>query len=224
MIDRRRVLSSMAATGMVASLPGAGAQSAPGRPPAHAPPPGPRMNFDQADRVLAELELDALVLGNGVNFRHATGLSPGADAHGPPARLAGRGDAAARPARWPWSWPNSAITTPWLTCTAPRVCRSTSTLQSRWPAEEERVRLTPSRWTCSRTAAKCRWTASRRTVCALPRPRCAWPETGAQPGRGAGAGAWLPLTCSTGRIAVDGPAVAAALAQAAPKAATGRCG
>lgn len=35
---------------------------------------GPRMNFAQADKIMTQLGLDALVLGGGVNLYHATGL------------------------------------------------------------------------------------------------------------------------------------------------------
>src|SRR5262249_54213450 len=39
-----------------------------------APLRGPRMNFEQADKVMSELGLDAIVVGAGVNFYHATGM------------------------------------------------------------------------------------------------------------------------------------------------------
>ena len=76
-MKRRDVLGTIAATGLASTLPGTSAAGA--RPRAsslHPPLTGPRMNFAQADKVMAELGLDALVLGNGTNFQQATGSRP----------------------------------------------------------------------------------------------------------------------------------------------------
>ncbi|MFK7830206.1 MAG: M24 family metallopeptidase [Congregibacter sp.] len=77
-MNRRDALRTFAATGLAASLPtgiAASASAAAGVPPVtlHTPVLGPRMNFEEADRVMAMLGLDALVLGTGTNFQHATG-------------------------------------------------------------------------------------------------------------------------------------------------------
>ena len=76
MLDRRSALGAFA---------GAGAAGFAGAVPANAatlsltpsvPPPiyGPRMNLEQADKVMAELGLDAIVVGQGTNLYQATGL------------------------------------------------------------------------------------------------------------------------------------------------------
>ena len=77
-LNRRNLLGGLAATGAAGFVSSARADSEPPRlrmgvsvPP---PIPGPRMNFEQSDKVLAELGLDALVLGGGKNVYHATGL------------------------------------------------------------------------------------------------------------------------------------------------------
>ena len=77
MINRRTVLGTL-------TVGGAGALLAPSLSPAFPamtmtpslPPPvfGPRMNFEQVDKIMAELQLDAIVVGAGTNLYHATGL------------------------------------------------------------------------------------------------------------------------------------------------------
>lgn len=87
-MNRRDTLRAIAATGIAASLP-AGTASAATPTPAHQPILGPRMNFAEADRVMATLGLDALVLGTGTNFQQATGHRPVISRMGrPPASLA----------------------------------------------------------------------------------------------------------------------------------------
>lgn len=78
MIDRRAALGGL--TTAIAA-PAIAAPAGPVQPTApttayHVPPPlfGPRINFAQADKVMSELGLDAIVLGSGVNFYQATGL------------------------------------------------------------------------------------------------------------------------------------------------------
>ena len=77
-MNRRHVLGGLAATGAagLVSPPTAATEPSRLRMGVSVPPPilGPRMNFEQADRVMAELELDAIVLGGGKNVYHATGL------------------------------------------------------------------------------------------------------------------------------------------------------
>ena len=77
-MNRRSVLGGLAATGAagLVSPASAAAESARLRMGVSVPPPilGPRMNFEQADKVMAELGLDAIVLGRGTNVYHATGL------------------------------------------------------------------------------------------------------------------------------------------------------
>ena len=77
-LNRRNLLGGIAATGAagLVSPVGAAAESARLRMGVSVPPPilGPRMNFEQADRVMSELGLDAIVLGRGKNVYHATGL------------------------------------------------------------------------------------------------------------------------------------------------------
>jgi Xaa-Pro aminopeptidase len=85
MIDRRSALANVTATLGVAGLvrpAGAAPVEAVDLPsPLH----GPRMNFAQADKVMTELGLDALVVGSGVNVYHATGfdLTSTRMGHGP---------------------------------------------------------------------------------------------------------------------------------------------
>ena len=75
MLSRRGVLGSFASLGAAA---GAGAlpqaEEAKARPTLPPPVFGPLMNLEQADKVMAELQLDAIVVGQGVNVYHATGL------------------------------------------------------------------------------------------------------------------------------------------------------
>ncbi len=75
MLNRRSVLGSFASLGAaagVATLPKvAEAKVTPTLPP---PVFGPLINLQQADKVMSELDLDAIVLGQGVNVYHATGL------------------------------------------------------------------------------------------------------------------------------------------------------
>ena len=77
-LNRRNLLGGIAATGAagLVSPASAAAESARLRMGVSVPPPilGPRMNFEQADKVMAELGLDAIVLGGGKNVYHATGL------------------------------------------------------------------------------------------------------------------------------------------------------
>jgi Xaa-Pro aminopeptidase len=76
-MDRRQAMGTIAATGLASTLPGSAAAAA--RPPAthlHPAVVGPRMNFEQADKIMAQLGLDALVLGDGPNFQQATGVRP----------------------------------------------------------------------------------------------------------------------------------------------------
>ena len=78
-VNRRDLLGGLAATGaagFVSSAPAAAVEPSRLRMGVSVPPPvlGPRMNFEQADKVMAELGLDAIVLGGGKNVYHATGL------------------------------------------------------------------------------------------------------------------------------------------------------
>jgi len=76
-MDRRQAIGALVAA---ATLPVMGQKTwAADQAGNHVLPPpilGPRMNFVQADKVMAELGLEALILGQGVNLRHATGLRP----------------------------------------------------------------------------------------------------------------------------------------------------
>ena len=79
-IDRRHLLGGLAATGAAlgtSSLVSPVSAAAPALTlSASVPPPvlGPRMNFEQADKIMAELGLDAIVVGAGTNLYQATGL------------------------------------------------------------------------------------------------------------------------------------------------------
>ncbi len=77
-MNRRHLLGGLAATGAAGYVSSARAAAAPSRlrMGVSVPPPvlGPRMNFEQADKVMAELGLDAIVVGGGKNVYHATGL------------------------------------------------------------------------------------------------------------------------------------------------------
>ena len=79
-MNRRQALGGLAAAGAAGlASPVRAESSAPERRlrmSVSVPPPilGPRMNFEQADKVMAELGLDAIVLGAGKNVYHATGL------------------------------------------------------------------------------------------------------------------------------------------------------
>lgn len=75
-VDRRNVLGGLAATGVAGlTTPTHAAAPAISLTPSVPPPVlGPRMNFAQADKVMAELGLDAIVVGAGTNLYHATGL------------------------------------------------------------------------------------------------------------------------------------------------------
>ena len=84
MINRRHLLGGLAAAGaattaatgaasLVSSAQAAG-PTMPLAPSVPAPVFGPRMNFEQADKIMAELGLDAIVVGGGTNLYHATGL------------------------------------------------------------------------------------------------------------------------------------------------------
>ena len=77
-MTRRHLLGGLAAAGAAGFAAPARAAAAPSRlrMGVSVPPPilGPRMNFEQADRIMTELGLDAIVLGAGKNVYHATGL------------------------------------------------------------------------------------------------------------------------------------------------------
>ncbi len=76
-MNRRHVLGGLAATGAAGLVSeGRAAESARLRMSVSLPPPilGPRMNFEQAGKVMAELGLDAIVVGAGKNVYHASGL------------------------------------------------------------------------------------------------------------------------------------------------------
>ena len=75
-MNRRDALGTIAASGLASSLPLARAAGADSGVDPHPPVIGPRMNFAQADKVMAQLGLDALVLGDGKNFQQATGTIP----------------------------------------------------------------------------------------------------------------------------------------------------
>lgn len=76
-MNRRDALGTIAATGLASTLPGTSSAAArPGGSALHPPVVGPRMNFAQADKIMTQLGLDALVLGDGVNFQQATGSRP----------------------------------------------------------------------------------------------------------------------------------------------------
>ncbi len=70
-MNRRELLGSTIAVGAAASVAGCATStaSAPGAPVSR----GPRIHLNQADKVLATLDIDALVLGNGINFEYVTG-------------------------------------------------------------------------------------------------------------------------------------------------------
>ena len=77
-MNRRHLLGGLAATGAAGFVPPVRA-AAPAPPlplSVSVPPPvlGPRMNFEQADKIMDELGLDAIVVGAGTNVYHATGL------------------------------------------------------------------------------------------------------------------------------------------------------
>ena len=74
-MNRRDALGTMAVAGLASALPPMKSAHAMNSQQ-HPPVTGPRMNFAQADKVMAELGLDALVLGDGVNFQQATGNRP----------------------------------------------------------------------------------------------------------------------------------------------------
>ena len=77
-MTRRHLLGGLAAAGASGFAAPARADASPSRlrMGVSVPPPvlGPRMNFEQADKIMAELGLDAIVLGAGKNVYHATGL------------------------------------------------------------------------------------------------------------------------------------------------------
>ena len=76
MLNRRTALGTLAgvsAGGLV--TPSAGNAATLNLTPSLPPPVfGPRMNFVQAEKVMTELGLDAVVVGQGTNLYHATGL------------------------------------------------------------------------------------------------------------------------------------------------------
>ncbi|MFL2770136.1 MAG: M24 family metallopeptidase [Rhodospirillaceae bacterium] len=75
-IGRRQIVGGLAAAGYMgfanpiqAAVPALSlAASVP------APILGPRMNFEQSDKIMAELGIDAIVVGSGTNLYHATGI------------------------------------------------------------------------------------------------------------------------------------------------------
>ena len=77
-MNRRHLLGGLAAAGASGFAAPARADASPSRlrMGVSVPPPvlGPRMNFEQADKIMTELGLDAIVLGAGKNVYHATGL------------------------------------------------------------------------------------------------------------------------------------------------------
>lgn len=75
MLNRRNLLGSCVSLGAGVALANS-ARGANVTAQTKLPPPiyGPRMNFEQAEKVMAELELDAIVVGQGTNLYHATGL------------------------------------------------------------------------------------------------------------------------------------------------------
>lgn len=78
MIGRREALTGIG-MGIGAGLSAGSAQAATAAgisttPTLPKPIIGPRMNFAQAEKIMTQLGLDALVLGGGVNLYHATGL------------------------------------------------------------------------------------------------------------------------------------------------------
>lgn len=78
MLDRRTALGALAGAGAGAAglADSTSASAATLSLTANVPPPifGPRMNFEQADKVMAQLGLDAIVVGQGTNLYHAAGL------------------------------------------------------------------------------------------------------------------------------------------------------
>ena len=80
MIDRRSALAGIAATAAAATIrPAASAPQSAVAPAADSSGPvfkGPRMNMARADEVMERLGIDALVLGEGLNFYHASGYRP----------------------------------------------------------------------------------------------------------------------------------------------------
>jgi len=73
MIGRRSALGGLG-IGVTATALAANAATLSTAPKLPKPILGPRMNFVQADKVMAQLGLDALVVGGGVNLYQATGL------------------------------------------------------------------------------------------------------------------------------------------------------
>ncbi len=212
MIDRRQALASMAATGVVASLPAAGGSHASRLP---APITGPAMNFDQCDRVLRELGLDALVLGGGVNFRHATGFRPVVSRMGhPPGTFA----VVTRQSVGPLVAVMAEFSYYYTLADAHRAQGLPVYLYSaaRWPAEDTddpaEVRLDVFN---DREEVPMDDIERDRLIFT----RAAVEERGAKADlAGALKQALEDLGVSRGRIGVDHPAVAATLAEAAPKA------
>lgn len=88
MLGRRSLLGSLPLVGAGALTPAAAAPvEAVGLPPPILPSPimGPRINFAQAEKVMTQLGLDAIIVGSGVNVYHATGfdLTSTRMGHGP---------------------------------------------------------------------------------------------------------------------------------------------
>jgi Xaa-Pro aminopeptidase len=173
------------------------------------------MNFDQADRVLAELELDALVLGSGVNFRHATGFRPVLTRMGrPPGSLA----VVTRQKRGPVAVVMAEFSYYYTLADVHRAQGLPIYLYSasRWPAEEDEsgdaipLDLFPDRGEVPLDRIE------------TDRLRFTEAEVRGQKPAGSQVAALAQVLTAfdllDGRIAVDGPAVAAALGQAAPKA------
>lgn len=74
-MKRRQFIQTLGVAGAVAATPACASSSA-STSALHPALTGPRMNFAQADKVMSELEIDALVLGDGVNFQQAIGVRP----------------------------------------------------------------------------------------------------------------------------------------------------
>ena len=87
MLNRRSLLGSVASLGAGLGLAAPTEKIRTATTP-NLPPPifGPRINFEQAEKVMTQLELDAIVVGQGTNLYHATGLDLTATkmGHAPP--------------------------------------------------------------------------------------------------------------------------------------------
>ncbi len=75
-MQRRDLMKLSAAALAASSAPLSASDKSQNSSKLHAPVLGPRMNFHQADKVMAELGLDAMVLGQGMNVGQASGIRP----------------------------------------------------------------------------------------------------------------------------------------------------